>query len=111
MPAPGVLVNDTDPDVGDTLSVYDVQSSTSNVGTATTTATGGTVTLNSDGSYTYIAPLSYVVIPIGQSAQDSFTYSVQDNHGAVSFFTTVTITVFGTFNCASVGDVRIEGTC
>jgi gliding motility-associated-like protein len=68
-----VGVNDSDPE-GDTLT-YQVVSSTTN----------GTLTLNSDGSFSYIPNAEY-------SGLDSFTYSACDSQG-VCDNATVTITV------------------
>ncbi|HRH01674.1 MAG TPA: Ig-like domain-containing protein [Bacteroidia bacterium] len=59
----GLLLNDSDVDAGDLLSV------------STTAVSGplhGTLVLNSDGSYTYSPALNY-------SGNDSFTYEVCDN--------------------------------
>jgi VCBS repeat-containing protein len=73
--APGVLDNDTDVD-GDTLSAVEVSS-----------PTDGTLTLNSDGSFSYIPNSNF-------SGSDSFTY--QANDGTIdSNVATVFITVSG----------------
>jgi VCBS repeat-containing protein len=72
-PAPGVLANDTDAD-GDPLTAIKVDN-TSN----------GTLTLNSDGSFTYKPNLNY-------NGPDSFTYMARDGT-ADSNVATVTITV------------------
>jgi VCBS repeat-containing protein len=67
----GLLANDLDPDIHDTLVV-----------TPTVTQSNyGTLTLNSDGSYDYVANSR----PIGNSpAHDVFTYVVNDGHTAVT---------------------------
>lgn len=72
--APGVLANDTDAEL-DALSA-----------TAGTfpTAQGGTVTLNADGSFTYLSPAGF-------TGSDSFTYTVSD--GDDSAVGSVTLTV------------------
>ena len=72
--APGVLANDNDPE-GDEISV-------SNTGTRAT-ALGGSVTINSNGSFSYTAPLNQVDVT------DSFTYNVYD--GSVNATGTCTI--------------------
>ncbi len=72
---PGVLVNDTDPD-GDVLGVS---------GFDPTSANGGTVNVNPDGSFEYNPPAGFV-------GSDSFSYSIQDGNGG-SDNATVTITV------------------
>ncbi len=74
-----VLANDTDPDVGDTLSVASVSAVTAaagTLGTATATAAGNAV------SFTATAAGSY-----------SFSYQARDAAGALSNSATVTVTV------------------
>jgi VCBS repeat-containing protein len=67
VPAPGVLVNDSDPDAGDTLSV--------NVSTSdSTSAHGGTVSLQADGAFSYAPPTGYV-------GDDTFRYTMTDGYG------------------------------
>ncbi len=73
--APGLLGNDTDPDIGDTLSV---------VATPATAPTHGTLTLSADGSFTYMHDGS-------ETTSDTFTYKVSD--GALTSTATVTITI------------------
>jgi YVTN family beta-propeller protein/VCBS repeat-containing protein len=73
----GVLANDTDADSGDTLSVLAETKGTLH---------GGTVAINSDGSFTYTPAANF-------SGQDSFTYTVADDAGAVGNTATVTVTV------------------
>lgn len=74
--APGVLGNDTDPDL-DVLAVA--------VPGTFATAQGGTVTLNADGSFTYLSPAGF-------TGTDSFTYVASDGL-ATSGTATVTINV------------------
>jgi VCBS repeat-containing protein len=62
--APGVLSNDTDPDQGTTLS-------TARSASIVTNPAHGTLTLNSDGSFTYQPDQEY-------SGSDSFTYKAND---------------------------------
>ena len=71
--APGVLSNDSDPD-GDTLTAIKV-----------TNPSHGTVTLNSNGSFTYTPSANY-------NGTDSFTYQANDGQ-ANSNTATVTITI------------------
>ena len=73
VPAPGVLGNDTDAD-GDPLTARLVS-----------TTTEGTLSLNPDGSFTYVAP-------DGAAGTDSFTYVANDGT-ADSNTVTVTITI------------------
>jgi hypothetical protein len=73
--APGVLVNDSDPDL-DSLSVL-----TTTVGTTA----GGSVTFSSNGSFVYTPPTGYV-------GSDSCTYVVSDGNNGTDI-ATVTFTV------------------
>ena len=93
--APGVLGNDTDPDVGDTRTVVGVNGP-GNVGVPITTAGGATLTLNADGSYIYdpTAVAAFQQLGAGQSATDTFTYTVEDS-GGLQDTATVTITIDG----------------
>jgi VCBS repeat-containing protein len=77
VPAPGVLANDTDPDVGQTLTARLVMG-----------PTHGTLGLNADGSFVYAPNPTY-------SGTDVFTYQANDGL-ADSNVATVTITVDGT---------------
>jgi len=83
--APGVLSNDSDLDVGDTLTVTSVD----------TSGTVGEVTAwNADGSFTYDPDEQFEYLQAGSSTTDSFTYMVSDGHGG-NDAATVTVTVNG----------------
>jgi VCBS repeat-containing protein len=85
----GVLVNDGDLD-GDGLSVSAVNGSAANVGQAVV-GTYGSLTVNTDGSYVYVANKGN--LPPHIVAQDSFTYTASDGHGGTSTAQlTITIT-------------------
>jgi VCBS repeat-containing protein len=73
VPAPGVLANDTDPDVGDVLSAQNASDPAL-----------GSVSLNSDGAFTYTPDP-------GATGPDSFTYEASD--GSLVTQATVTITI------------------
>ena len=82
VPAGGVLLNDT----GDGIAITAVQGSAANIGNPTATSvTGGSVTLNADGSFSYMPPAGYV-------GNDTFTYDLDNNFNAPSTCT-VTVTV------------------
>ncbi|MCB9857582.1 MAG: tandem-95 repeat protein [Phycisphaerales bacterium] len=72
-------------DEGDFITVTEVQGNAANVGVATTTTNGGSVTLNADGSFTYEPPAGF-------EGMDSFTYTIDNGFNAPST-ATVTITV------------------
>ena len=89
--APGVLANDTDVDPGDTKTVVELN------GTGTLTQalpSGASVTINANGSYTYNPLAAFQGLSTGQTASDSFTYTMQDGAGAQDT-ATVNITVNG----------------
>ncbi len=73
--APGVLGNDSDADVGDTITAV-----------LDTTTPNGSLTLSSDGSFGYTPGADF-------NGSDSFTYHAIDNNSNVSNTVTVTITV------------------
>jgi VCBS repeat-containing protein len=91
-----VLINDTDDDsvVGDTKAVSAVTGGT--VGGATA-GSYGTLTLNGDGTYTYVidnANAAVNSLAAGATLTDTFTYTVQDAAGATDT-ATLTVTVTG----------------
>ncbi len=79
----GVLQNDTD---NSTVTVHAVNGGTGNVGVATATTNGGSVTLNANGDFVYTPPSGF-------TGNDTFTYSIVDTSGANTV--TVTINVSG----------------
>ncbi|HEX8239889.1 MAG TPA: Ig-like domain-containing protein, partial [Allosphingosinicella sp.] len=68
--AAGVLANDYDFD-GDAMTVT----------AGTFVGAYGTLTLNSNGTYTYTLSAAAQALGLGDSAQDSFNYTVKDNDG------------------------------
>src|SRR5439155_1611550 len=75
--APGVLGNDTDPDVSDTRTAVLV---------AASGPTNGTLTMNADGSFTYTPSANF-------NGTDSCKYQAKHAAGALSNVATVTLTV------------------
>lgn len=63
-----------DDGAGDTLTVTSVAGG----------APGSTVTLNVDGTVTYDAGTAFTGLGVGETASDSFTYTVQDSSGLIS---------------------------
>ncbi|MCP4022076.1 MAG: tandem-95 repeat protein, partial [Desulfobacteraceae bacterium] len=78
------LTNDTDPDTTDTYSVDSID----------TTGTKGSVTDNGDGTLDYDPNGQFNYLESGQSATDTFTYTVSDGNGGTDT-ATITITVTG----------------
>ena len=56
---------------------------------------GGTVTLNPDGTFVFDPGDDFDFLLVGQSQTVTFTYQATDRHGAVSSAATVTVTVVG----------------
>jgi VCBS repeat-containing protein len=87
--------NGPDDDVdGDPLTVTHVNGSTANVGTQIVLASGALLLLNADGSFAYDPNGQFEELGAGDSAQDSFTYTVADGQGG-SDTATVTLTING----------------
>ncbi len=96
--APGILANDSDPDLGDTLSVTAVNGSPANVGATIALASGALLSVNVDGSYAYDPNGQFESLNNGDTATDTFTYADADSFGAPSNTATVTITITGITN-------------
>jgi len=62
----------------------------------------GTLTFNSDGSYSFNPGTAFDHLAAGQSEAVTFTYQAKDNNGALSDPQTVTITVTGTNDAAVI---------
>jgi VCBS repeat-containing protein len=90
----GVLTNDTDADAGDTTSVVAVNGQTAAVGSQITLASGALLTVQADGNYRYDPNGRFELLRVGQTAADSFSYTMADSAGGTSS-ATVTVTVQG----------------
>lgn len=99
--APGVLGNDSDPDVGAILSVTGVLAGTA--GTPTAVSAGGvtiagaygSLMIRQDGGYTYTPNATTAqALTAGQSVTDVFGYSIRDDKNAAAA-ATLTVTVMG----------------
>ncbi|HSD38720.1 MAG TPA: VCBS domain-containing protein [Rhodocyclaceae bacterium] len=104
--ATGVLANDTDVDSGDTKTVSGVSfgATTGTVGSALA-GTYGTLTLNADGSYSYLADKAPAeALGAGQTATEIFTYTMKDSAGATSS-TTLTFTINGSNDAPVISGV------
>ena len=92
-----VLTNDYDPDApgGDTLVVSAVNGADANVG-AVITGVYGSLTLNADGTFTYLANTA-LAEALAENAHgiDTFSYTTTDSHGKTST-TSVVFNVTGT---------------
>lgn len=83
-----VLANDTDPDFGDTKAIFSLDQ----------TGTLGSISVVG-GQVVYSPGGAFASLQIGQSATDSFHYTMRDSSGAEST-ATVTVTVTGTGSSA-----------
>ncbi len=72
----------------------DVDASDTHTFSVDTTGTMGSVTENGDGTFTYDPSGAFEVLGLGETAIDTFTYTVDDGNGGVST-ETVTITITG----------------
>ncbi|HEY9163764.1 MAG TPA: Ig-like domain-containing protein, partial [Magnetovibrio sp.] len=79
-----VLDNDSDVDRLDTISVSSVNGDTAGVGSLITLASGAEVVLNADGTYRYDPNGAFDHLNTGETATDSFSYTITDDHGATS---------------------------
>lgn len=91
---PGVLINDTDVDTGDTLSITQVNGQAIAVGGSVTLASGAKVSLNANGTFLYDLNGQFEALSAGQLGQDSFAYTLSDAVGG-SDTATVTIALNG----------------
>ena len=87
VPGPGILSNDTDPDIGDLLSITAFDE---------TSALGAVVSVNANGGYTYDPQASTTLqaLAVGEEMLDTFTYIIEDGNGGTATGT-VEITVSG----------------
>jgi VCBS repeat-containing protein len=79
-----VLSNDGDVDIGDVVRIVSID----------TTGTIGLVINNNDGTFTYNPNGKFEALNVGQSATDSFTYTISDEDGGTST-AKVTVTING----------------
>jgi VCBS repeat-containing protein len=92
-----LLTNDTDPNAGATLSVATVANSSGTavpLGTATQLPSGALLTVNANGTFTYNPNGAFNSVNAGDTASDSFTYTLSDSLGGKSASpATVTISI------------------
>ena len=97
-PTGHVLANDTDPDVGDTLSVSAVSGIGAGAVGSATAGHYGSLVLDADGSYSYTVDNSLGAVQSLRTAADTltdtFNYTVRDAAGLTSS-TTLTVTLHG----------------
>jgi VCBS repeat-containing protein len=91
--ANGVLFNDGDVD-GDPLTVTAVNGDANAVNTEITLPSGALLMLNGDGSYDYDPNGQFEALAVGETASDTFTYTISDGKDGTDT-ATVTITING----------------
>ncbi|WP_417525568.1 beta strand repeat-containing protein, partial [Marinovum sp.] len=84
---------DSDPN-GDPLTVSQVNGAIANVGNPLTLTGGGIVTVNTDGTFSFDTDGQYENLQVGETATETFTYTIQDGNGG-SDQATVTMTING----------------
>ena len=92
-----VADNDTDPNPGDTLTVTGID----------TTGTTGLVTDNGDGTFDYDPNGQFDSLAAGESATDSFEYTISDGNGG-SDSATVTVTINGVNEAPTANDDAVS---
>lgn len=103
-----VLGNDSDPD-GDPLSVTEINGQAIAVEGTVALASGAFVTLNSDGTLSYAQNRSFDTLGAGETASDSFSYTVADWQGG-SASATVDVTIDGEDDTGTDGPIGQSGT-
>ncbi len=93
-----VLANDFDPD-GDQLEVTAINGDPAAVGTTATLRSDATLTVTADGTYDYDTRDAFNDLGAGETASDSFRYSITDTFGGAL----VRITVLGTGTADLIG--------
>ncbi len=87
--------NGVDSDVeGDALTVTEVNGNAAGIGTQITLASGALLTLNADGSFDYDPSGQFESLGVGDTATDSFTYTISDGNGGTDT-ATATVTING----------------
>ncbi|MCO6413443.1 MAG: tandem-95 repeat protein, partial [Thiogranum sp.] len=92
--APGLVSNDTDPEGNAGLYIYAVDGNTASVNSTITLASGALLTVNADGSTSYVSNGAFEYLGAGESAIDTFTYTIADAGGLTST-ATVTVSIVG----------------
>ncbi|MEJ8855603.1 VCBS domain-containing protein [Variovorax robiniae] len=113
-PTGNLLANDTDVDANDTKTVDGIRSGTEAAGGAFTTVAGsqvvtglyGTLTVNADGTYSYVVDNNAFLVQRmreGDTLTESFTYRMHDTQGA-SDTAQITVVVQGAWDAPVAND-------
>jgi VCBS repeat-containing protein len=82
--APGVLANDTDVDLNDSNTVVAVNDQPGALGNVVVLPSGALLNMRPDGSYWYDPSGQFDSLAVGQTATDSFSYTIRDQAGALA---------------------------
>jgi VCBS repeat-containing protein len=110
-PSGNVLANDNDVDAGDSLTVTGIRQGVRQ-GTVGSSFTGayGSLTLNADGSYSYIVdnanPLVEALRQDSDTLQEIFVYTIRDTAGAVST-AQLTVVIHGRNDAPHAGTISV----
>jgi len=101
---------DSDPN-GGLLTINAINGASANIGQMITLATGALLVVNVDGRFVYDPNGKFENLDVGQTASDSFTYTIIDDQGLTST-ATVSITITGALDGIRVtgGSGTINGT-
>ena len=107
---PDLIANDSDPDVGDVLTITQVgETPVTAGGEAIALASGALLSLNADGrTFTYDPNNAFVALGDGDTADETFTYTVSDSAGATST-ATVSLVINGLNSPPVANDDSGEG--
>ncbi|MCV6623621.1 MAG: retention module-containing protein, partial [Cellvibrionaceae bacterium] len=91
--ADGLLNNDSDPDIGDSISVIGLNGQNNNTGVAIAGSNGGLFVINPDGSYSFNSNGEFNQLAAGETTTTSISYTISDLSGeTASAVLTITIT-------------------
>ncbi|MBN72847.1 MAG: hypothetical protein CME32_26640, partial [Gimesia sp.] len=99
---PGTVDSDAE---GQTLTVTDV--SGGSVGSQFSLGAGALLTVNSDGTFSYDPDGHFDTLQAGETATDSFTYTIDDGNGGTDS-ATVVITITGSNATLSIADASVN---
>ena len=95
--------NDSDADGADILVVSAVNGTAGNVGSQITLSSGALLTVHGDGSYDYDPNGMFEGLAVGDTASDSFNYTLSDGNGGTDT-ANVTLTITGVNDAPIAGD-------
>ena len=103
-----LLSNDSDAD-GDALTLTQINGATVHDGQTVTLASGASLLIHTDGSFSYSTGHAFDSLSAGQVTTDSFNYTISDGHGSTAT-ATATMTIIGKDLTGTSGnDVLVGG--